>query len=149
MASSALSLNHRNGLIFCITSPFGLRFSVKFPATWMAAYALSSGIALQESLRTTFSAGRRVLSPGESRWYQLCISFLILREARDLQHRPDLDGTHTRYWDPFSDTHRLVEIPGLDQVVTTQLFARLRKRTVCHDAFAFAHPDAGRRRSRV
>src|SRR6266849_722215 len=128
MASSALSSNHRNGVIFCITSPFGLRFSFNL------SRHLDGSLRIVKRhnptkilpLRTTFPAGRRALSRGESRRYQLSISFLVLREARDLQHRPNLDGAHTRYWNSFFYAHPLVEMICLDYIVDALLFTRLR-----------------------
>ena len=61
-------------------------------------------------------------------------------------HRPDFDGTHARHWNPCGDGDRLVEILDVDEHVAAELLARFRKRTVGHEPFAVAHPDAGRRR---
>src|SRR5712691_1421563 len=71
------------------------------------------------------------------------------RQAGHLHHRPNFDGPQACAWNPSGDVDRLVEIPGVDQEVAAQLFARLRERTVGHEPFALAHPDAGRRRNRV
>src|SRR2546428_3540044 len=74
---------------------------------------------------------------------------LMRRQAADLHQRPNFDGPQACAWDPSGDVDRLVEILGVDQKVAAQLFARLRERTVGHEPFAFAHPDAGRRRNRM
>src|SRR5438309_3637335 len=71
-------------------------------------------------------------------------NILLSRQARDLDYRPDLDGTLARHGNPCRNGNSLVEIPGVDEEVAAQLFARLRERTVGHEPFAVAHPDAGR-----
>ena len=48
-----------------------------------------------------------------------------------------------------SDGDGLVAIRDLDEHVATELLACFGKRTVGHEPFAVAHPDAGRRRRRV
>src|SRR5205085_11527657 len=50
---------------------------------------------------------------------------------------------------PPGDGDRLVEIPGVDQEVAAQLFARLRERAVGDEPLALADADAGRRRRGV
>src|ERR1700681_4687092 len=52
-------------------------------------------------------------------------------------------------WDLCRDGDGFVEIFCLDQVVAQELLACFRERAVSHQPFAVAHPDAGRRRSRV
>src|SRR5688572_20502167 len=72
-----------------------------------------------------------------------------LRQARYLDDRPDFDRAPACHWNPRGDGDRLVAIPDIDEKVTAQLLPRLRKRTVGHESFALAYPDAGRRRRRV
>src|SRR2546426_2013248 len=74
---------------------------------------------------------------------------LLSRQARDLYHWPDLDGTLARRGNPCGDGDSLVEILGLDEEVAAQLFARLRERTVGHEPFAVAHPNTCRHCCRV
>src|SRR5919107_1264011 len=74
---------------------------------------------------------------------------LILRQARDLHHRPDLDRAPARSRNAGGDIDRFVQIRRVDQVVAAELFARLRERTVGYQPFAVPHPDAGRRRAQV
>src|SRR6266568_5021576 len=71
---------------------------------------------------------------------------LTRRQACDLHYRPDFDGAGACRWNPCGDADRLVEILGVDQEVAAELLARLRERTIGHEPFAVAHPDAGRRR---
>src|SRR6266849_9230287 len=59
-------------------------------------------------------------------------NILLSRQARDLDDRPDLDGTLARHGNPCGDGDGLVEILGLDEEVAAQLFTRLRERTVGH-----------------
>src|SRR5713226_10375555 len=74
---------------------------------------------------------------------------LVGRQARDLLHGPDLDGSDARPWNPSSDADRLVEILGMDQEVAGDLLARLHEWTVGHETFAVADPNDGRRRRRM
>src|SRR5215204_1512682 len=74
---------------------------------------------------------------------------LVLRQAGDLHHRPNLDRAPAHPRDASGDLDRLVEICGVDQVVTSELFARLGKRTVGYQPLAVAYADAGRRRRQV
>src|SRR6266545_5854654 len=74
---------------------------------------------------------------------------LSRRQSRYLYDRPDFDCAPACHGNPLGDGDRLVEIPGVDQEVAAQLFARLRKRTVGDESFALAYLDAGRPRRRV
>src|SRR5881296_3450198 len=69
---------------------------------------------------------------------------LLSRQARDLDDWPDLDGALARRGNPCGDGDGLVEILGIDEEVAAQLFTRLRERTVGHEPFAVAHPNARR-----
>src|SRR5438309_6280935 len=93
---------------------------------------------------TTFSSSRLIVNIEAG-----LLSVLMRRQAADLHHRPNLDGPEACAWNPSGDVDRLVEIPGVDEEVAAQLFPRLGERTVGHEPFAFAHPDAGRRRNGV
>src|SRR5262245_27014099 len=73
----------------------------------------------------------------------------FLRKSRDLHHRTDFDRAQARARDLFRDAYRLVEVLGVDQEIAAEMLARLGERAVGHEPFAFAHPDAGRRRSRM
>ncbi len=53
-------------------------------------------------------------------------------QPRDLDNRPNLDGTFARHGNPPGDAKGFVEILGLDQKVTAQLFACLGKRPIGH-----------------
>src|SRR5207302_777203 len=68
---------------------------------------------------------------------------------RQLDHRADLDGAPARPRDPGGDPDSLIEIPGVDQEITAELFARFRKRTVGHEPLAVAHANARRGGRRV
>src|SRR5918994_1310791 len=74
---------------------------------------------------------------------------LILWQARDFHHRPNLDRAPAHSRDAGGDIDRLVEIWSIDQVVAAELLARLRERTVGYQPFAVPHPDAGCRRAQV
>ena len=69
--------------------------------------------------------------------------------ARNLSHRPDLDGADARPGNPTSDADRVVEILGIDQEVAGDLLARFDERTVGDERFAVAHPNDGRGRRRL
>src|ERR1700680_1227711 len=71
------------------------------------------------------------------------------RQARQLDHRADFDGTPASPWNPRGYADGLVEIRGIDQVVSAELLPCFRKRTVGHEPLALAHPNAGRRRRGV
>src|SRR5262245_14464146 len=64
-------------------------------------------------------------------------------------HRPDFDGAHAGHGPSCGDGDGLVAIRDIDEHVPTELLACFGKRTVGHEPFAVAHPDAGRRRRRV
>src|SRR5579871_639282 len=66
-------------------------------------------------------------------------------QARDLQDRPDLDGSKPRPREPARDLDRLVEVWDIDQEVSSKLLARLRERAVGDEALALPHPHARRR----
>ena len=68
---------------------------------------------------------------------------------RAFPHRPDLDSAHARHCTSCGDGDRLVEILDVDEHVAAELLACFRKRTVGHEPFAVAYPDAGRRRRRL
>src|SRR5205823_10748546 len=85
---------------------------------------------------STVRSSPRPIAPGR---------MLSRRQVRDLDDRPDFDCAPARPRNPRGDGDRLVEIPGIDQEVAAQLFARLRERAVGHQPLALADPDAGRR----
>src|SRR5437016_7941731 len=68
---------------------------------------------------------------------------------RALPHGPDFDGARTGQRNSCGDGDGFVEILDVDEHVAAELLAGLRERTVGHEPFAVAHPDAGRRRRRV
>src|SRR5207244_2833781 len=72
-------------------------------------------------------------------------SSVVRRQARDLHHRPDFDGSDPRRWNPGGNGNGLVQVPGVDQEKAAKLLARLRKRAVRYERFTLAHPDTGRR----
>jgi hypothetical protein len=92
-------------------------------------------------------SGRILMRAGYSKLFSYCFRssrMLISGQARDLLHRPDLDGPFARHGNPCGNADRLVEILCLDEEVAAQLFPRLREWTIGHEPFAVAHPDAGR-----
>src|SRR5262249_57375762 len=68
---------------------------------------------------------------------------------RDLHDRTDFDRAQARAWNTRGNAYSLVEVPGVEEELATQLSARLREWTVGHEPLAVTHPDAGRRRDRV
>src|SRR5438093_995976 len=88
---------------------------------------------------------------GLSRYSIASYQFLqtLRRQPRYFDDRPDFDGPLASHRNPCSDGDGLIEILGLNEEVTAQLFARLRERAVGHEPFAVAHPDAGRHRRGV
>ena len=68
----------------------------------------------------------------------------IVGQPGDLRYPPNFDGSDTRSWNPGGDLDCRVEIAGIDQEVTADLFSRLRKRTISHEGLPIANPDAGR-----
>src|SRR5438034_3602565 len=73
-------------------------------------------------------------------------SLLTPRQPRYLHDWSDFNGTFTRHGNPSRDADRLVEVPGVDDIIAAQLLARLRKWPIGHEGLAVAHADAGRRR---
>src|SRR5262245_25028708 len=69
-----------------------------------------------------------------------------LGKACYFHYWPDFDCAETRGRNPCGNADRLVEIPGVDQEVATELFARLHKRSVGHQRLVVPHADAGCRR---
>src|SRR5688500_15229985 len=72
-----------------------------------------------------------------------------LRQACDLDQRPDLDGSNARAGNSRGDADRFVAILGMDQEIARDLLPRLDERPVGHDGFAIAHSNDGRRRRRL
>src|SRR5262245_37222696 len=64
-----------------------------------------------------------------------------LRWDRHLDKRPDLDGPRSRGWDASGESDRFVEILGLDEIVATELFARLGEWSIGHQALAVAYAN--------
>src|SRR5215467_12305061 len=68
---------------------------------------------------------------------------LFDRQIRKLDHRADFDRAHARSRDAAGNADCFIEVAGLHHEVAAEVFARLRKRTVRHQALAVAHADAG------
>ena len=68
---------------------------------------------------------------------------LQVRESGDFRNRPDFDCSDARSRNPGSDFKSLVEIMGIDQKVTADLFPCLRERSVRHEPFSVANLNAG------
>src|SRR5450432_3053337 len=63
--------------------------------------------------------------------------------------RPDLDRARLGAGNARGHGERGIEIPGFDQVVATELLARLRERTIGRQSLAVANPHGGRGRCRL
>src|SRR5262249_49751259 len=58
--------------------------------------------------------------------------------------RSDFDRTFSRHWNPLGDIQRLVEIIGVDEVISPELFSSLCERSVGHESFPVSDANAGR-----
>src|SRR5688572_4617594 len=72
------------------------------------------------------------------------IVFPLRRQAGDLQHRSDFNSSVFSNRNTFSDLHCFVEIMRIDQVITTELLASFRKRTIRDQTLSVADAHAGR-----
>src|SRR5260370_31646174 len=63
--------------------------------------------------------------------------------------RPHLDGTESGAGNPRGDGERGIEVLGLDQIVTAELLARFRERTIRRQGLAVADANGGRGRGRL
>src|SRR5262249_24676491 len=97
------------------------------------------------SLSVAWSEGRQTIVCPTLR----AVLLGLLWQSRDLHHGTDFDRAQARARNLCRDAYRLVEVFGVDQEVAAEVLARLGERTVSHEPFAFAHPDAGRRRGRM
>src|SRR5438093_7721688 len=73
----------------------------------------------------------------------------FLRQARYFHDRTDFDRSEPRSGNALGNAHGLVEVGGIDQVISTQLFTRFCKRSVDDEAFAVAYTNAGGSRRRM
>src|SRR5262245_43116324 len=71
------------------------------------------------------------------------------RQTCDLSHRPDLDRADSSSWNSRRDADCFVEILGVDEKVTAELFAGFRERTIGHDRLTLAHAYARRLATRM
>jgi len=61
-------------------------------------------------------------------WMNVVGYYLFARsQSRDLEHRANFDGAFAGAGDACGDADRLVEIRGVDQEVTAEVFARFRE----------------------
>src|SRR5262249_62201319 len=102
---------------------------------------------------TSVSAGQAAAPGPRTCGVSRSVSCALLRvqtlRRRAFSHRPNFDGPHARHGTSRGDGDRLVAIRDVDEHVATEVLMRFRKRTVGHEPFAAAHPDAGGRRRRV
>src|SRR5439155_12313107 len=92
-------------------------------------------VSLHEPVpRTSTESTRRVLG-----------QLLVWRQTRNLQDRPNLDGSLACRRNPSRDTDCFVEIPCVDDVEPAELLAGLGERTVRDQRFTLADPNACRR----
>ena len=63
-------------------------------------------------------------------------------QSIDLHHRPNFYSANTRSGNPCRDVECLVQIAGVYEEVTTELFPRLRKWPISYHPFTFAHANA-------
>src|SRR5215470_4518299 len=106
--------------------------------------SMNAPLRVPTSTRTPLITYSFLLSSFRIIFYSL-VALLLHRQPHDLPHRPDLDRSDARSWNPSSDADRLVEFLGMDQEVTGDLLARLHERTVGHKAFTIADPNDRRR----
>ena len=70
----------------------------------------------QPAVRATTSA--TVMAQAEHAAFLLTLprssQKLMLRQARNLNHRPDFNGAHARAWNPCGDVDRFIEIFRID-----------------------------------
>src|SRR5947208_3186916 len=68
---------------------------------------------------------------------------VLVRQPRDLHHRPDLDRAQARRGKPRGNANGFIEIRRFDEKVSSQLFAGFGERPVCHQRPAVPYTDAG------
>src|SRR5712692_8738327 len=74
----------------------------------------------------------------------------VLRwQIRNFYYRADFDGAFARAGNAAGNVDGFIEVFGVDQVITAQLLARLRERTVGHEPFAVTDLHAGSGRDRL
>src|SRR5579885_2523949 len=88
---------------------------------------------------------RRMLPVGPALYYAFPDEFFSNREV----YRTNLDRTVPRHRNPSRKPDRGIQVLRLDQVVSSELFARLRERTVGDKRLCVAQPDRRRRRGRL
>src|SRR5581483_11105781 len=88
---------------------------------------------------------RRMLPVGPALYYAFPDEFSSDREV----YRTNLDRTVPRHRNPSRKPDRGIQVLRLDQGVSSELFARLRERTVGDKRLCVAHPYRRRRRGRL
>src|SRR4051794_40982019 len=64
---------------------------------------------------------------------------LVLRQTLDLKDRANLDGAQARSRNLSGNADCLIQVPGVNQEIATELLTGLRKRTVGDELLAIPH----------